>query len=64
MPKYLILQECQVTQIWEYIVDAETEDEAVSKVENGDVVADNYYTDDGSLNGMSAEPKITEVNKI
>ena len=25
MPKYFILQECQVAQIWEYIVDAETE---------------------------------------
>jgi hypothetical protein len=64
MPKYLITQECQTTQIWEFIIDAETEEEAVSKVENGDVQPDNYYTDDGSLNGISCEPQITEVREI
>jgi hypothetical protein len=64
MPKYHIITEVKARQVWEYIVDAESQEMAMSKVENGDVDAENYYVEDDSLNGVSAEPEIVEVNEI
>lgn len=64
MPKYHIITEVKARQVWEYIVDAESQEMAMSKVENGDVYPENSYTEDDSLNGVSAEPEIVEINEI
>lgn len=62
--KYYIRQELPATQVWEYEVEAESEEKARELVENGDVDAYNYVVEDDSPNGMSSEPEIVEVYEL
>lgn len=43
MPKYYVRTEAPARQVWEYTVEADSEEHARAMVEDGDVEADNYY---------------------
>ena len=43
--KFLIIAHQPVTQIWEYEVEAETEEEALAMVENGEIDPYEYVID-------------------
>ena len=45
MKRFLIIAQQPVTQIWEYEVEAETEEEALAMVENGEIDPYEYVID-------------------
>lgn len=60
MPKYYVRTEAPARQVWEYTVEAESQEDAISKVENGDVEADNYYQE----SDLFKEPAFVDAYEI
>lgn len=61
---YHITQSAPATQYWYYEVEAESEEEALEIVQNGDVDCVDYRVDGESFFGAEDEYEVTDVEDV
>lgn len=58
--KFKIVESRPATYYWEYIVEAENEEEALEKILNGDIAANESYVEEGD--GDESDFEIYDIN--
>ena len=60
MKKFTIIESKPAIQVWRYEVEAESQEEAVEKIMNGEVDSDDYWCDDDPFEGFEYEVESEE----
>ena len=60
MKKFSILESNHAIQCWRYEVEAESQEEAIEKIRNGEVDSDDYWVDDDPFESFEYEVESEE----
>ena len=60
MKKFSILESKHAIQCWRYEVEAESQEEAIEKIRNGEVNSDDYWVDDDPFESFEYEVESEE----
>lgn len=60
MKKFSILESKHAIQCWRYEVEAESQEEAIEKIRNGEVDSDDYWVDDDPFESFEYEVESEE----